>query len=79
MRRWLLKQWRRFTLGRTALPITSGPRLPYHCTGTWAAIASALKEAAETSLSAGVPYEVVERRATDLAPGSVRIVLEVCE
>jgi|GEM_PF-6058964 len=76
LRGWLLKQWHRFTLGRTTRGLcTWGDGLP----GTASALAFTLSGVALEAFPVGVAWEVVQRRATDLAPGQVRIVLETCE
>jgi hypothetical protein len=75
MRRWLLKQWHRFTLGRTAIAIRAQEGMG----GTKAHIAWELRMTASHCLPLGVTYEVVARRATDIEMGTVRIVLEISE
>ena len=75
MRRWLLKLWHRFTLGRTARPIESFAGYP----GTRAALANGLYDAARLTVPLGIAFEITQRRATDMCRGQVRIVLETCE
>jgi hypothetical protein len=77
MRRWLLKQWHRFTLGKTARHIlpsrwSPGPGSAVH-------LAHIIKMAAHDGLPLGIYCEVVTRKATDVDRGTVRIVLETCE
>ena len=75
LKRWLIKQWHRFTLGRTARHVHNFSGYP----GSRASIANGLYDAARLTIPIGVAYEITERRATDLAPREVRIVLETCE
>jgi hypothetical protein len=74
--RWLRKQWHRFTLWRTARPIQ---RSPYYDTGGSAAhVAYMIETAVHDGLPICVAHEIVTRRATDVPPGTIRIVLETC-
>jgi len=76
LKRWLVKQWHRFTLGRTARYVeTWGSMQP----GTRGAIVMVLAEAAARSIPVGIVFEIKLREATDLSRGQVRIVLETCE
>jgi hypothetical protein len=76
MKRWLLKQWHRFTLGRTAHRILAdGQSFP----GSVWYLAHLIEQATKEGLPVGVTAEVVKRRANDVPPGTVRIVLEVWE
>jgi hypothetical protein len=78
MKRWLLKQWHRFTLGRTALHLP-GKYRDYAAPGSVGAVAYELRETGRRAVPVGVVVEVHSRTAADVPRGVVRIVLETCE
>jgi len=73
MIRWLLRQWHRFTLGRTARQLL---RIGYPHPGSIGYLVLAIEEGAQRTVPAGVVYEVVYRRDSSLLPAQVRIVIE---
>lgn len=76
MKRWLLKLWHRFILGRTARRL---PPRNYCAPGSVAHVGYLINRAARDELPCSVACEVVTRKANDVDRGSVRIVLETCE
>jgi hypothetical protein len=76
MKRWVLERWHRFTLGRTARPISY--KVNGHA-GSVAHVAYRIDLALIDALPLNVCHEVLKRAAYDLPMGSVRVVIEVGE
>jgi hypothetical protein len=73
MTRYLLKLWHRFTLGRTACPDQASA---VALQGALVELVLEARIAALRGALLGVRCGVFTRKATDLPPGVVRIVLE---
>jgi hypothetical protein len=78
MKRWLLKQWHRFTLGRTVTSFPQGYRdsRPGQRAECWYELRS---RGARAAVPVGLLEVEVNRRKSDVPRGVVRIVLETCE